>query len=405
MYDNPEALFGGRSQLLSLISLIYGAVEDVSLWPSVMNAIAEAVQGEATVLFTNYTGVETSNIATHSRIDPTALISYAEYYGAKNVLISRGDQVFADGEPRFSHQSVPNCELEKTEYYDGYLIANNIYYGLGIKIALQEHAPALLSSLRPKWKGPFEEREGDIFSTLLPHLQRALRLHTQLSHLRSKTNGLEAALSAFDIAVFGLNCKADVIFLNQGARLLSDANDGIAVRRNRLMASHSGQHRELQSLIANTIAPAANHTRSPGGSMLLHRRSGRPELRLTIIPFRSSSLPDLDQVAALVFLSDSTTKTLSRAVTLRALYGLSPSESRLSDLMASGYELSAAAEQMGTTLTTARFHLKSIFSKTKVNKQAKLVRLILSLPGQPLSFLSDTRDSAPLSPPEGERRT
>ncbi len=381
MYDNAEALFGGPSQLLSLIELIYEAADDMSLWPLVLDRIAEAVHGEATVLFANYTGLA-SNIATHTRIDPAALASYAEYYGTRNVLISRGDEVFKDGEPRFSHQALSNRELEKTEYYDGYLLQHKIYYGLGIKVVLDGHAPALLSTLRSKSKGPFEEREGQIFATLLPHLQRAMKLHLKLSHLRSKTEGLEAALSAFDVSVFGLNRRGEVIFSNEPARRAVKANDGIALRSGGLATNDETQRDELRRLIERTVLNTMGPGYGGGGSMLLRRQSGQPPLRLTVMPFTPSSALNLGEVRALVFLSDGAARPLSRSAALRALYGLSPTECRLADLLASGREVAAAAEEIGITFETARFHLKSIFSKTKVNKQGKLIRLVLSLPGQ-----------------------
>jgi len=51
------------------------------------------------------------------------------------------------------------------------------------------------------------------------------------------------------------------------------------------------------------------------------------------------------------------------------------------DLLAAGFELVSAAERLRMSSTTARFHLKSIFRKTGLNRQVDLVRLLLSLPG------------------------
>jgi len=61
---------------------------------------------------------------------------------------------------------------------------------------------------------------------------------------------------------------------------------------------------------------------------------------------------------------------------------LTPAESRLADLLLQGYEVRAAADHLRTTLETTRFHLKRVLAKTGTRRQAELMRLMLSLPGQ-----------------------
>ena len=83
----------------------------------------------------------------------------------------------------------------------------------------------------------------------------------------------------------------------------------------------------------------------------------------------------------LVFLSDLSRKPASRAEVLCALYHLTPTESRLADLLLQGTEVRVAADQMRTTLETTRFHLKRVLAKTGTHRQTELIRLMLSLPG------------------------
>jgi len=81
-----------------------------------------------------------------------------------------------------------------------------------------------------------------------------------------------------------------------------------------------------------------------------------------------------------VFLSDPDAQPASRATILRSLYGLTPTECRLADLLAQGCELSDAAERLRMAAGTARFHLKVVFRKTGARRQADLVRLMAGLP-------------------------
>jgi DNA-binding CsgD family transcriptional regulator len=114
--------------------------------------------------------------------------------------------------------------------------------------------------------------------------------------------------------------------------------------------------------------------------MLISRRPPSRPLRIVVTPFQSSEVLLGDRPAALVFFSDPDARGGSRASVLCALYSLTPAECRLTGLLVEGCELAAAARQMSMATQTARFHLKSIFRKTGVGRQAELVRLVWGLP-------------------------
>jgi DNA-binding CsgD family transcriptional regulator len=251
---------------------------------------------------------------------------------------------------------------------------------MGAILEVPDQPPALLTSIRSPQKGPFDERQGRVYDALIPHLRRALRLHFELSVLRSTTHGLELALDAFDRAVFGLSGKGKILFCNQTGRQLLAETDGLSTKENRLVADRPTQDTELQFLLAE--AAAAGTGFSATGALLIDRRSGKPALRLTLMPFASNLLNHIRELATLVFIDDPAKRPMSRAIALRKLFRLSPAETRLADLLAGGVELAAAAEQLRMTQETARFHLKSIFRKSGLRRQVDLVRLVLSLPSE-----------------------
>jgi DNA-binding CsgD family transcriptional regulator len=187
-------------------------------------------------------------------------------------------------------------------------------------------------------------------------------------------------LDAFDTAVIGLSGMGKILFCNQtGSQLLAEA-DGLCANENRLVAYRPAQDTELQFLLAQ--AGAAGTGFSATDALLIHRRSGRPALRLTLMPFAGNLLSHIPELATVVFVDDPTKRRMSRAATLRKLFRLSPVEARLTDLVAGGVELATAAEQLRMSIQTARFHLKSIFRKTGSSRQVDLVRLVLSIPSE-----------------------
>lgn len=373
-----------RGELVSAVGEIYAAVENAALWPAVLDRVAELVKSDNVVLFANYADSVANNIQAVARDSDTGIWKpYREHYAAVNVWTERSDQIFPSGAVRYSHQAISDAELKKTEFHADWLQPNGIGYGFGVEIILPDHPKALLSAFRSELQGPFEEQEGGVLQALLPHLQRALRLHCEITMLRSSSQGFERALDAFDRAVFGVSGKGDVLFCNQIARKLIAQADGLCIRNHRLVADLPAQNAELQFLL--TQAAVAGSGFSGTGATAIERKSGKPALRLIFLPFAGNLLRYIPDLATLVFVYDPATKPLSSADTLRKLFRLSPAEARLADLLASGTNLAAASEHLKMTTETARFHLKSIFRKTGVNRQAQLVQLAHCLPGNTLS--------------------
>ena len=82
--------------------------------------------------------------------------------------------------------------------------------------------------------------------------------------------------------------------------------------------------------------------------------------------------------AVAVFISAETDRAQSPPVeTVRKLFDLTRKEAELAMCLTNGRSLREAAADLGITLNTARAHLRSIFAKTGIDRQARLVRAIL----------------------------
>ena len=379
MFANPEVVFGGTQRLLSLIELIYSAVNQPAHWSLVLEELAEVIDGESTALFAAFPEVAVLSLA---RMDPFAWDRFTSYYASVNVFMERSEGVVPDGAVRYSNRVITDNELEQTEFYNDYLSRHDMYYAAGLKVPLGDLPAAFISCQRPKSKGPFEDREGLVFATLLPHLQRALTLYLQFNQMQFSILGLETALDAFEHAVFGLNHVGRVVLSNRRAEALAQAGDFIRLVNGALSSINTDQNSRLQSLLTDAVAAGSGIGLSSGGSMFLDCNSGKPPLRLTVTPLRSSLPGSVVQVAALVFVSDPALRPQSRASIMRAFYALTPIEARVADLLIQGLEVRAVGEALGMTLASARFRVKQVLSKTGTRRQTELMRLMLSLPGQ-----------------------
>ena len=90
-------------------------------------------------------------------------------------------------------------------------------------------------------------------------------------------------------------------------------------------------------------------------------------------------------VAALVLVIDPASQTrIDPAVAATAL-GLTRAESRVAVLLAEGKTVREVAEAAGRLESTIRTHVKHMFAKHRLRRQADLVRLVRSLAGVPKS--------------------
>lgn len=214
---------------------------------------------------------------------------------------------------------------------------------------------------------------------LLPHVQRALRLHGEFNKLRSCQRGLECALDAFGHAVIGLNGTCKILFSNETGRQLFATADGLNVKGGRLVADLPCEDGELQYRLYQVAMAGKGFSASR--ALVIHRSSGKPALHLTLMPFARNFLRHITELSVLVSIDDPARKPLSRVDMLRLLFKLSPTEIRLTESLTSSVDLSTAADHLRMSTETPRFHLKSVFKKTGARRQSDLIKLVLNLPG------------------------
>ena len=83
-------------------------------------------------------------------------------------------------------------------------------------------------------------------------------------------------------------------------------------------------------------------------------------------------------MAAIVYVVDPELDTDQLLVPICKMYQLTPVETKLVCRLVAGNSLAEAAKTMHVKEQTARSCLKQVFAKTETNRQAELVRVMLS---------------------------
>jgi DNA-binding CsgD family transcriptional regulator len=331
-----------------------------------------------------------------------ALDLYAQYFHAKDIHVQWALERYRHAECATSDTVVPDEERNRSEIYNDYQLKFDMGPIMWSKFIDRPNYVAAVSFHRPESLPPFTEKELELLTALAPHMRRALHLSQSLREMETEKLMLTRSLDEMDVALCMVRRSGSVSRLTESAERLLSGNSGIWLRGGRLQVSSAAEQRALDALIAGACSTGAgvgvetpvrsqseaaargtvrSWTAPHGGSLLITRPLPLRPLLLTISPFRSGPMLSESSTAALIQISDPSAVPRSRAAVLKALYGLTPTEARLADLLLQGFEVREVAERMRITLETARFNLKRVLAKTGTRRQTELMRLMLSLPG------------------------
>lgn len=238
-----------------------------------------------------------------------------------------------------------------------------------------------LRIMRPAIGRDFGERDKQLCRRLLPHLRRALELRQRLARSEAERELHAAVTERLQVGVVGLDAQGRIVVCNDVARDILATQDALLAVQDRLRAVHGGEDRALQKLIALSLGAAASPGMAAGkGSPLavtLRGGCGRLGILVRRLPEHALS-HEPGQARCAVFIRDPRRQPEPSADVIGCLLGLTRAESALTLRLAQGDSLEEAANRLAIRVTTARAHLRAIFQKTGVTRQAMLVRLLLN---------------------------
>lgn len=268
-----------------------------------------------------------------------------------------------------------------SSFYLLYCQPYNCHQMLGADIRMPDGSAVRFRINRPRDQARFSHVDRAMCEMLLPHLRRALHMHSQLDRSESMGSLYSQTISRMAVATFVLDENGSVVQLNSVAREILDSQDGLKVVGGRLEAIYPSDNRELLRLVRNAFQRA-----SPGGAgvqgaeaMSISRPSGKVSLGVVVELIPTQELVEgRGKPTVVVYVRDAVSKSLVSNVATSQLYNLTPAETALALELANGLSLEEASETLSIRRNTARAHLRSIFSKTGVRRQTELVRIMLN---------------------------
>jgi DNA-binding CsgD family transcriptional regulator/PAS domain-containing protein len=282
------------------------------------------------------------------------------------------------GEVITLREFMSEAELHASEFYQVILAPQNWYDFLAVDLRTRGEIDARLRIGRYRGAPRFGNAEKQRLQDLLPHLERAIRLHTRVRRLESERAVYAGAVSQMAVATILLDESGSIVSCNELAEALLAQGDGIAVADGHLVLRNREQTGELLAMVSRVFKAQQRNDTMAVEALRVQRPSGAGDLGVLIRPVPGAESAQVHSVPAVaIFISNPDSQAEAPVQVITRLFGLTPTEAALTMLLANGLTLDEASQELGVSRNTTRTHLRSVFSKTGVSRQTMLVRLIL----------------------------
>ena len=206
----------------------------------------------------------------------------------------------------------------------------------------------------------------------------------------AKTGALGRSLSDLldntRVGVIHLDWNGNIINANDRAQDILRRGDGLLDGGGRLSAWRPPDNTRLQEILAGALRTSGGEP--VGGSMTIRCRGLLPRLNLHVNPLKGRDWDfGIGPVAVVVLIVEQQSQAkfdlvgenqINR-VLVAATLGLTPAESHVAALLAEGETVRSIAVATDRKESSVRWHLRQIFKKQGISRQADLVRLVFSL--------------------------
>lgn len=358
---------------LRLVDTIYDAALDASRWDAVLADIVHALGGRGCALLVYESGTRRILNVSNIGVDDPHVRSYNEYYGQLDP-ITPALEAAAVGTILAHHEIISPMQARQTEYYNDFAFPFDIGDGLAARLRVDRGRIAWLNIY-----GHLNASSVDLLQSLLPHLQRSLRIQGMLGNLVIEREHAHAALDRLENGIALTARSGTVLFVNATALAQCGDADGITIALGGMLrAARSDENVLLQGLLA-TATGAVDGVPQAGG-MMIQRPSGARPFAIHVLPLAPRDAPPpFNEAGAMVVIVDTSRGCVVLIDLLVCLYRLTPAEAKVAACTLRCEGLQHIAEELQVTLSTVRIHLQRVFDKTDTHRQAELVRLLLRL--------------------------
>ena len=161
-----------------MVALVYAALDDPGGWTRFLQAFVTAVNTTQAVFSLTHSDHWEWSISAYVGLEEESIRQYAEAWAIHDPWVAHLNMGgAARGLVVPSQELCPDDVLEELEIYRQFLKPLGFHYGGGVLLDSQPTLTAFMSTSRPKSRGTLNSEELGLWQSLVPHMQRAIRLH------------------------------------------------------------------------------------------------------------------------------------------------------------------------------------------------------------------------------------
>lgn len=368
-----------ENQFERATELFYEAAAVPELWPTALQAVAEACGAAGGVILPIFPGPATAYPSPGIEEYVHDLVADG-WASTNNSRMQRGLALTMAGMKGLitdSDMFTPE-ELEKDTFYNEFIRPHRMGSTAGMVLARFGNEIVLPFAME------CHARDGPFFREDVVKMNRLMARAKPAAELALKVGFASARRLADSLSESG----GEIVLLGPSGRVIHmppdferHLGDAVTLRAGALHSWHSPTDMKLGAAIGRTVSGGAAIDRATPVIPLPRRHRRRP-LMARIVPIVGSA-QDLFMLAraAIIVTDPDGTAPADGAGEALAVMGLTPAEVRLAVHIGKGADLAEVAKAERIAVETARARLKAIFAKTGTHRQAELAVLVASLRG------------------------
>ena len=376
-----------RDHFDRIMSSLHDAMLDDAQWPAASRLIDEAcdIGGNALVVGRGRSQADgeifLSRFCYRGERQPERERRYFDHYYPLDERIPRVAQL-PDSRLVPIAQLYTEHERKTSAAYNEALPRGGYQQGLNVRLALADGSSIVWTLADGTEPGVWSSAQTEMIERLLPHLRQYVRVRSVMAGAQGLGASLQGLLGLTRVGVMYLDRRGRIVEMNDRARGILSAGDGLFDHGGTLGARPAADHARLERLLRDAL-PRYGAT-ATSGSLTVGRPAGKPRLAVYVNPL-SGPQSDfaLESAAALVLVIDPAGRWAIDQRLVAAALDLTPSQSQVAVMLAEGHTVFDIAAATGRRPGTVRQLLKQVHRRRGVTSRAELVRLVLSLSDLP----------------------
>jgi DNA-binding CsgD family transcriptional regulator len=344
-----------------LVDLIYESVVVPDLWPSVLQAFAQAADSDWAALLTRR-----SDAWLGWRISPNAAQTVDTYLRSEAATRSQTTaRLLAYDRQGFvaDHELFAEADYLADSYMADWGTASGFHHGAATGILAPTGDMAVVQVMRRRGEPRYSATELAQLDRLRPHFARAaiLAARWRMERLRAAAQAL--ALVGLPVAILDADCRV------AAANDLIEGLGGLVwLPRNAIAFSD----RAASATLRQAAAAAVRHGGVAGRSFPVRAHETADALIAHVIPLRGEGRDVFDGDYAILAITAVGDDRPVDSALIQGLFDLTAAESQIAAGVARGWSIDAIARHNGVGRETVRTQLRSVLSKTGASRQAEL---------------------------------